>query len=45
MLSTFGQQALSLGTISEGDLAVFSTDSAQEAVEHVLRLGRTRPQP
>src|SRR5690606_31153381 len=45
MLSTFGQQALSLGTISEGDLPLFSTDSPEEAVDHVLRLGRIKPQP
>ncbi len=35
ILSTLGDQALREGTISEGEIAVFSTDSAEEAVAHI----------
>ncbi|MCL4686495.1 TIGR00730 family Rossman fold protein [Myxococcota bacterium] len=35
ILSTLGRQALREGTISEGELGVFSTDSAEEAVAHI----------
>ncbi len=35
IFSTLGRQALREGTISEGDLGVFSTDSPEEAVAHI----------
>jgi predicted Rossmann-fold nucleotide-binding protein len=40
VLAAFGQQALALGTISEGDLALFSTDSPAEAVAQVQAVAR-----
>jgi len=40
ILSAFGLQALRAGTVSEGELAVFSTDSPEEALAHVQALGR-----
>jgi uncharacterized protein (TIGR00730 family) len=35
ILSTLGDQALREGTIAEGEMAVFSTDSPEEAVAHI----------
>lgn len=35
ILSTLGDQALRAGTISEGEIAIFSTDSPEEAVAHI----------
>jgi uncharacterized protein (TIGR00730 family) len=35
ILSTLGDQALREGTISEGEIAVFSTDAPEEAVAHI----------
>ena len=35
ILSILGEQALREGTISEGEIAVFSTDSPEEALHHI----------
>jgi len=43
ILSAFGGQALGAGTIGEGDLAVFSTDSPDEALAQVQAVARAAP--
>lgn len=43
ILSAFGGQALHAGTVGEGELAVFSTDSAEEALAHVRAVARVTP--
>jgi uncharacterized protein (TIGR00730 family) len=40
VLATLGEQALAAGTISEGELALFSTDRPEEAVAHVQAVSR-----
>ena len=43
ILSTFGMQALSTGTVGQGELSVFSTDSPEEALAHVQSVARRTP--
>ncbi|MEB2345014.1 MAG: TIGR00730 family Rossman fold protein [Deltaproteobacteria bacterium] len=43
ILSAFGGQALRAGTVGEGELAVFSTDSPAEALAHVQAIARVTP--
>lgn len=43
ILSAFGSQALREGTIGEAELAVFSTDSPEEALTHVQATARVTP--
>jgi uncharacterized protein (TIGR00730 family) len=43
ILSAFGSQALAACTIDQGELAVFSTDSPEEALVHVQSVARVRP--
>ena len=40
VLASLGQQALAAGTISEGELALFSTDRPEDAVAHVQAVSR-----
>jgi hypothetical protein len=44
ILGSFGAQALGAGTVSEGELAVFSTDSPEEAVARVQSVARVTPE-
>jgi uncharacterized protein (TIGR00730 family) len=44
ILSAFGGQALGAGTIGEGELAIFSTDSPEQALAHVQAVARVTPE-
>jgi uncharacterized protein (TIGR00730 family) len=43
ILSAFGSQALSAGTVHEAELALFSTDSPDQALAHVQAIARITP--
>jgi uncharacterized protein (TIGR00730 family) len=43
ILSAFGAQALGAGTLADGELAVFSTDSPEEAVARVQAVAAVTP--
>jgi len=43
ILSSFGEQALNEGTVGEGEMAIFSTDSPDQALAHVQAVARVTP--
>jgi len=45
ILSAIGERSLAEGTISEGELGVFSTDSPEEALRHVQAVALIQPVP